>query len=382
MRPFNFPITFQWSGDFEVRDLLAPADAETLARLLDWNGWPYPIVVDRGAVVVGERRLQAASLLEDHMVPVVQLKDLKQKDLACFEAADARLAERGSWGAELLSADRDMLERMAERRPAPPPAVTQSAVGAQRPKLAVTKFGDRWLLGRHELHCNDARSLPSALLAHYEGADAVFFDPPQNTFNQRTEQTYAKGLAKLAVTARMAMRPGSLMFASFDWRNLARWLRICPTLGLEPRDLCVWDGASAPAGALYQGSHKLISCARFTGVHINNVALNDGPAQTNVFRMPSDPGAPTSLPVALTAQLIEDATPQDGRVVDLCARLGSTLISAERTGRRSFNVELSPQRCDAIIENWQLETGCIATRAADEVPYAACAAARTNHEKG
>lgn len=36
---------------------------------------------------------------------------------------------------------------------------------------------------------------------------------------------------------------------------------------------------------------------------------------------------------------------------------GSTLMAAERTGRRGFGMELSPIYCDVIVRRWQQYTG-------------------------
>jgi hypothetical protein len=351
--------------------------------LLDWGGWPFPIVLDeRGRVIVGPVRLEAALRLEPHFVPTVQLSDLCASDVACLEAADARLAARLGWGDDLLKRDRVMCAKLA-RRPELEAAVHSSVedIISKQPGLGpTTRVGDTWLLGRHVLKCADARNADLEKLIGEDGqADAVFFDPPQNLFRRREHRAYLKGLLELALQSRQTLRPGGLMFAMMDWRNLQRWLRMCGSLMIQPRDMCVWVGATAPSGAFYGGACRFISCGRMLGqVHINNVDLSaDAEHSTNVLAFEADPGAPNSAPAALVARLIADSTPKDGLVVDLCARAGATVIAAERTGRRAAVIELSRTRCDAIIRRWQDETGDVARFQATEAPFSAIEHARS-----
>lgn len=66
---------------------------------------------------------------------------------------------------------------------------------------------------------------------------------------------------------------------------------------------------------------------------------------------------PTVKPV----EMIEDATKDCSRrrelILDIFGGSGSTLIAAERTGRRARLVEYEPKYCDTIIERWQRLTG-------------------------
>ena len=44
-------------------------------------------------------------------------------------------------------------------------------------------------------------------------------------------------------------------------------------------------------------------------------------------------------------------------VLDLFLGSGSTLIAAEKTGRKCYGMELDPKYCDVIVKRWEDFTG-------------------------
>ena len=58
---------------------------------------------------------------------------------------------------------------------------------------------------------------------------------------------------------------------------------------------------------------------------------------------------PTVKPVALVADAILDCSKRKGIVLDAFAGSGTTLVAAERTGRRGYGIELDPLYCDVIV---------------------------------
>lgn len=62
---------------------------------------------------------------------------------------------------------------------------------------------------------------------------------------------------------------------------------------------------------------------------------------------------PTMKPVALCERAIKNSSKKGDVVLDCFAGSGSTLIAAERTGRRCFAMELDPVYCDVIIRRWE-----------------------------
>jgi DNA modification methylase len=66
---------------------------------------------------------------------------------------------------------------------------------------------------------------------------------------------------------------------------------------------------------------------------------------------------PTVKPVALVADVIRDASCRSDLVLDPFAGSGTTIIAAEKTGRRACALEIDPHYVDVIIQRWQTYTG-------------------------
>ena len=73
----------------------------------------------------------------------------------------------------------------------------------------------------------------------------------------------------------------------------------------------------------------------------------------------------TAKPVAMVADAILDCSSRGDIVLDSFLGSGTTLIAAERTGRRCYGLELDPSRVDTIIRRWQVLTGGSARHAAN-----------------
>ena len=59
----------------------------------------------------------------------------------------------------------------------------------------------------------------------------------------------------------------------------------------------------------------------------------------------------------MIADAIMDCTRRGDVVLDPFAGSGSTLLAAERTGRRCFAIEIDGLYCDTIIARWEKLTG-------------------------
>jgi DNA modification methylase len=79
-------------------------------------------------------------------------------------------------------------------------------------------------------------------------------------------------------------------------------------------------------------------------------------------------------PTALLADALLDVTARGEIVIDPFLGSGSTLIAAERTGRRCRGVEIDPLYVDVIVRRYQAETGREAILEATGETFAALAA--------
>ena len=66
---------------------------------------------------------------------------------------------------------------------------------------------------------------------------------------------------------------------------------------------------------------------------------------------------PTVKPVAMVADAILDCSARGDIVLDAFLGSGTTVITAERTGRRCYGLELDPAYVDTTVRRWQVHTG-------------------------
>ena len=66
---------------------------------------------------------------------------------------------------------------------------------------------------------------------------------------------------------------------------------------------------------------------------------------------------PTVKPVSLVADAIKDVSKRKGIVLDPFGGSGTTIIAAEKTGRRARAIELDPKYVDVAVRRWERYTG-------------------------
>jgi DNA modification methylase len=85
---------------------------------------------------------------------------------------------------------------------------------------------------------------------------------------------------------------------------------------------------------------------------------------------------PTVKPGVLVAEAIKDCSRRGEIVLDPFAGSGSTLVAAEKTGRRARLVEFDPAYCDQIVRRFERITGKQAKLAATGQSFEAVAEER------
>jgi DNA modification methylase len=136
-----------------------------------------------------------------------------------------------------------------------------------------------------------------------------------------------------------------------------------------------WARSTAPSTSWFSSSRG------GTSAHINNVSLGrHGRNRTNVWDYVSQNALngtaksklalhPTVKPVAMVADAIRDCSNRNSLILDPFAGAGTTLIAAERTGRRARLIEIDPRFVDASIERWQQLAGGTALLADGGRPF-------------
>ena len=74
-------------------------------------------------------------------------------------------------------------------------------------------------------------------------------------------------------------------------------------------------------------------------------------------------------PVELVERAIRNSSRPGDSVLDPFAGSGTTLIAAEKSGRRAWLMELDPKYVDVIVRRWQEWSGKQATRLSDGVAF-------------
>ena len=78
---------------------------------------------------------------------------------------------------------------------------------------------------------------------------------------------------------------------------------------------------------------------------------------------------PTVKPVALVADAIRDCSNLNDIVLDPFGGSGTTLVAAEKTGRRARLIEIEPCYVDTTVRRWQRLTGRNAVHAVTGLPF-------------
>jgi DNA modification methylase len=381
-----------------------------IATSIETFGWTNPVLIDADdGVIAGHGRLEAAKLLGFISVPVVRIEGMTEAQKRAYILADNKLAENAGWDRELLALElRGLLEmdldfevtatgfEMAEidllvggLGEDPDEA---DHIPALDPEMKpITKPGDLWQLGRHRLLCADATKSES--FAHLMGgelAELVFTDPPYNVpidghvcghgaakhrdfamaSGEMTEPEFIAFLENVLGLAATHSRDGAIAFVCMDWRHLFELLTAGRRVFSELKNLCVWAKSNGGMGSLYRSQHELVAVfKKGTKPHVNNVKLGRyGRHRTNVWSYPgmSSFGAdrdetlrlhPTVKPIALVEDAILDCSKRAGIVLDAFVGAGTTLIAAERTGRRGFGLELDPLYVDVALRRFRQTTG-------------------------
>ena len=80
-------------------------------------------------------------------------------------------------------------------------------------------------------------------------------------------------------------------------------------------------------------------------------------------------GHPTTKPLALVSDAILDCSKRGGIVLDAFAGRGTTLLAAEKTGRRGYGIELDPHYADVVIQRFGELHGLTATHFDSELSF-------------
>jgi DNA modification methylase len=400
-----------------------------IAASIMQHGFTSPILVDdHNEIIAGHGRLRGARIAGLMEVPVIRIRGLSDAAKRTLRIADNKIAANAGWDVEILAAELefltsvnfdvkltgfeasevDLLIEKSQTTTSDPVADAMAAIDPTKPVVSLRR--DLWLLGKHRLFCGDA-TLPEdfARLMGGEKAQMAFTDPPYNVridghvsgrgsirhreflmaSGEMSKPEFTSFLGAVLARLMASSVDGSIHYVCMDWRHCGELLQAAEGLGLELKNICVWNKTNAGMGAFYRSQHEFIFVFKAgIGPHVNNFELGQhGRYRTNVWsyagvntlkpdRLEELSMHPTVKPVALVADAIKDCSRRGDIILDCFAGSGTTIIAAQKTGRRAYAMELDARYVDTAVRRWQDYSGEAAVRAETGRTFAEVAAAR------
>ena len=251
------------------------------------------------------------------------------------------------------------------------------------PAYPVTQLGDLWILGEHRLLCGDStKAEDMERLMNGEKADMIFTDPPYGISlgfetpeqakarNRRVDGLKVKNddlqgddlqallTDSLALAVASLNKGGAFYICSPIGKEVRKFIQACEDNDLHYQSGLVWNKSSLCLSRHdYHPKHEIIHYGWKKG-DAHNWFTDRKQTSVYDFDKPSrSESHPTSKPVELVSYFIGNVSKQGFLVIDSFLGSGSTLIAAEKTGRKCYGMELDLKYCDVIVKRWEDFTG-------------------------
>jgi DNA modification methylase len=382
--------------------------AQVAASIREW-GWTAPVLVDEDSnIIAGHCRVLAAQRLGLTEVPVMVARDWSEAQKQAYVIADNKLALKAGWNEELLRIELGELKGLGVDLgltgfgeleldalfASSTDGKTDPDEAPDLPVEPVTMRGDLWLCGEHRVLCGDAtEAVDVEKVLRGDLADMVFTDPPYgvNYGNSAKDKQRGKhrpilndqpgakfeAMLRAASTNILAMTKGAIYIcmSSSELDTLQRAFR---EAGGRWSTFVIWAKHTFTLGrADYQRQYEPILYGWKDGAdHFwcgardqGDVWFFDRPSRNDLH--------PTMKPVSLVERAIRNSSKSRDIVLDPFGGSGTTMIAAERLGRRARLVELDPKYVDVSAQRWQAYTGGEATLEETGETFAEVAARRS-----
>lgn len=366
-------------------------------------GFTNPVIIDdKDNIIAGHGRIMAAKKLGIDEVPCVVVSGWTEAQKKAYVIADNKLALNAGWDEKMLSLEFDELQELgfdlsltgftgdeilALKPLEETVGLTDDDAVPEAPEQPVTIEGDIWMLGDHRLMCGDSTDAGSvALLMSGEKADQWVTDPPYNVDYEGSDGQKIKNdkmennkfrdfLFKSFSAAFENMKAGASFYVWHADLEGYNFRGAIIDAGQKIRSCLIWNKPSIVMGRSdYHWKHE--PCLYGWKDGSSHLWASDRKQSTvlDFEKSKHNDLHPTMKPVSLMEYCIKNNTKGSDIIYDSFLGSGSTLIAAEKTGRKCYGMELDPKYCDVIIKRWQDFTGKKATMAGDT--YDDVAAAR------
>ena len=361
---------------------------DKVASSIQEFGWQQPLVVDSSNVVIaGHTRLLAAQKLGLKEVPVHVADGLTDGQVKAYRLMDNRSHEEAKWDFELIAAELsdlqacsidllltgfDPKELKSLMEQDPNAGLTDEDSAPEAKENPTTVRGDVWLLGDHRVLCGDAVvETDIDKLMDGEQADLVFTDPPYNVAYEgytddkltikndaMSADDFRQFLIDTFASYRIATKTGGSLYVCHPSLYQREFQEALESAGFDVRCQIIWAKNTFAWGfGRYKFQHEPIFYCHVKG---ESDAWYGDKTQSTLWQE-KKPAAnrlhPTMKPVELIERSLVNSSKKDDIVLDLFGGSGSTLIAAERMGRKARILELDPKYVDVIVKRWQDFTG-------------------------
>ncbi len=365
--------------------------AQIAASIVEF-GFTNPILAGSdGVIVAGHGRLAAAQKLGLDTVPVVVLDHLTPTQRRALIIADNRIAENAGWDDAMLRIelqslqedgfnlditgfDADALGEIMAGEETTVDGNTDEDAIPELSETAISRPGDVWILGNHRLVCGDATQAPSyeQLLAG-QRVQMIWSDLPYNVNYANSAKDKLRGKHRPILNDNLGEG-----FYDFVFDALSLMLPHCDGavyIAMSSSELDTLQAAFRAAGgkwstfiiwakhtftlgrADYQRQYEPILYGWPEGSSRHWCGDRDQGDVWNIKKPARNDLHPTMKPVELMERSIRNSSRPGDVVLDCFGGSGSTLIAAEKSGRRCFMMELDPKYCDVIVRRWQEFSG-------------------------
>jgi DNA modification methylase len=353
-------------------------------------GFTNPVLIDeKNNLIAGHGRVMAARKIGLTQVPAVVVTGMDDRRRRALIIADNKLALNAGWDEDALKVElEDLADDFGELMGFSNEELDAILCGdvvdgltdedevPDAPAEPITKLGDVWILGNHRLMCGDSTSIDAVdKLMDGQKADLLHTDPPYNVDYSNQDRPKAgkidlgrikndtmsssdfyKFIYDMAVCAYSVLKDGSSAYVWHADRETINFKQGMLDAGFDFAQTIIWKKPMLLSRTRYQWAHE--PCLFMVK---GSPYFTDDRKKTTVWDFggydKSKNVHPTQKPIFIPEEAISNSSKQGSNVLDLFGGSGSTLIACEKTGRKSFLMELDPKYCDVIVKRWENFTG-------------------------
>lgn len=386
MKWVTLPIGTLKPAAYNPRKKLKKGDKEyeKIKKSIVEFGYVEPIIVNYdGTVIGGHQRLTVLSDLGYKEVQCVQVRIEDENKVKALNVALNKIT--GAWNEELLAdlmVDLQDADFNLDLTGFEAPEIDQLFskvhnkevkeddfdVDAELTKPTLSKQGDIWYLGKHQVICGDATKPETyLLLLGDKKANLVVTDPPYNVNVEETagkiknddmsDADFYQFLFSMFVNVEQSMEDDASIYVFHADTEGLNFRKAFKDAGFYLSGCCVWKKNSLVLGrSPYQWKHEPVLYGwKQKGKH----QWFSDRKQTTIWeydRPKSSKEHPTMKPVQLMAYPIQNSSMRGTLILDPFLGSGSTLIAADQTGRVCYGIELDEKFVDVIVKRYMEAT--------------------------